>query len=392
MGRRYCILRCLAVLLSVVCFATSTFAQQPKTVWGMFAGDSFTVSSVVVRSTELQQGPTAVTTVETRDRCLMEYRVLRAGADGDALFDVRVNSPIREVRTGTDQRWKAAPSSQKKLDGVLVQFVVDPRGSVTQFAPQDREQLILLLSGNDPKYASLLDASCPDEVLAGWFGRVFSIPQHRSMISAQANPERTSPDAKKTPADASDAADSEDNRDMWSHTWVDSVGPFGVIRSSVQFQTASFEAADAAESDQERPDDPNNDPSAPPDVKKLDLLECQIKGESRFIPLVLPARAQSSTLEVMPFKSVDVKAASLQGNARLLRREFFNAKAARRPPFETIEFASEANGSAVLRENPQRGNAEQTVEFRHRETHTIVLTGHSYHGESLFVVPPPDPQ
>lgn len=389
MGLRCCKLHCLAALLAMVFFTTSTIAQQPKTIWGMFAGDSFTVSSVVVRTTELQQGPTAVTTLETRDRCLMEYRVLRAGADGDALFDVRVNSPIREVRSGTDQKWKAAPSSQKKLDGVAVQFVVDPRGSVTQFAPQDREQLIMLLSGNDPKYASLLDASCPDEVLAGWFGRVFSIPQHRSMVSADATPDKKSPDEKKPPADSSDPADSAGNRDTWSHTWVDAVGPFGVIRSSVQFQTALF---DAAEQGEEQPDDPNNDPSAPPDVKKLDLLECQIKGDSRFIPLVLPARAQASVLVVMPFKSVDIKSASLQGNAKLLRREYFNPKAARRPPLETIEFASEASGSAVLRENPQRGNAEQTVEFRHRETHTIVLTGHSYHGESLFVVPPPDPQ
>lgn len=389
MGLRCHRLRSVAAFLAVLCFTASSFAQQPKTVWGMFAGDSFSVSSVVVRSTELQQGTAAATTLETRDRCLMEYRVLRAGADGDALFDVRVSSPVRETRSGTDQRWKAAPGSQKKLDGISIQFVVDPQGSVTQFAPQDREQLIMLLSGNDPKYASVLDASCPDEVLAGWFGRVFSFPQRKSMVSAAAKGEQKSSAENKTPDDSPDTTDVPENRDTWSHTWVDSVGPFGVIRSSVQFQTASF---DAAESDEERPDDPNNDPSAPPDVKKVDLLECQIKGESRFIPLVLPARAQSSTLEVMPFKSVDVKAASLQGNARLLRREYFNAKAARRPPFETIEFASEANGSAVLRENPQRGNAEQTVEFRHRETHTIVLTAHSYHGESLFVVPPPDPQ
>lgn len=375
------ILFCVAAIHSL---SSAAMAQQSKAIWGMLPGDSFSVSSVVVRSTELQQGAAAPVTMETRDRCFLEYRLQRISPDGDALIDVRVSSPTRETRTSADQQWKPAAPSQRKLDGIALEFQIDPQGNITNFAPQDRDQLIALLSGNDAKYASLLSSSLPSEVVAGWFGRIFSVPQHRTLAVAEARG-----DLSETPANAG-----KDDPITWSHAWVDSIGPFGVIRSSVEFQTKENPNDDAGATEPQPQRQPGEQPEAadPLAEKKADLFECVIKGDSRYVPLVVPETIQASGLEALPFETLEVKATSISGNARLSKKEFFNSKASRRPPAEIMEWSWNAEGIARLKDNPQRTADERNITYRHRESHTLVLAGYSYHGDQLIAIPPPDPQ
>ncbi|MFO0977522.1 MAG: hypothetical protein U0996_14070 [Planctomycetaceae bacterium] len=376
--KRSGLLICVALLH---CFGSAVMAQQSKAIWGLFPGDSFSVSSVVVRSTELQQGTAAAVTLETRDRCFLEYRVRQVGADGDVLMDVRLQSPSRELRTSPEQPWRTAAASQRKLESIAVQFIVDPRGNITQFAPQDREQLIAILSGNDSKFAALLSASLPEEVMAGWFGKVFSVPQHRSLEAGRASggsKEEPSPESAKT---------------TWSQTWVDSVGPFGVIRSSLEFQSKAA-SDDGSDDAAPAPDDESDKPESP-DSKESpgkDLMECLITGEARYVPLVVPESIQPSGLEALPFESLEIRTTNISGKARLSKKAFFDSKSSRRPPAETLEWSWTTEGGAVLRDNPQRKADEQNVTFRHSETHTIVLSGYSYHGDELIIAPPPDAQ
>lgn len=380
---------CLRMMMCVAAIhglSSAVVAQQSKAIWGMLPGDSFSVSSVVVRSTELQQGTAAPVTMDTRDRCFLEYRLQRISQDGDALFDVRVSSPTRETRTSADQAWKPAAPSQRKLDGIALEFQIDPQGNITNFAPQDRDQLIALLSGNDAKYASLLNSSLPSEVVAGWFGRIFSVPQSRSLVVAE------------TRSDSSDAPQEDAPREVdpisWSQTWVDSIGPFGVIRSSVEFETKE----DASEQSTSVEPQPKREPGQQPATqdalsgKKADLFDCAIRGESRYVPLVVPETIQASGLEALPFETLEVQSTSMVGIARLSKKEFFSSKASRRPPAEILEWTWKAEGVARLKDNPQRTDDERKIAYQHRESHTLVLSGYSYHGDQLIAIPPPDPQ
>ncbi len=372
------LLFCVALVHSI---GSAAMAQQSKAIWGLFPGDSFSVSSVVVRSTELQQGTAAAVALETRDRCILEYRVRQVGSDGDVLMDVRLQAPSRELRTSPDQPWKTVAASQRKLEGVAVQFIVDPRGNITQFAPQDREQLIAVLSGNDSKFAALLNASLPEEVMAGWFGKVFSVPQHRSLEATSSN------------GGSKEEPDSESDKTTWSQTWVDSVGPFGVIRSSLEFQSDAA-AADGTDDAIPAPDDQSEKPESPESDKPAgsNLIDCLIKGDARYVPLVVPESIQPSGIEALPFESLEIKSTNISGKARLSQKAFFDSKSSRRPPAETLEWTWSTEGKAVLKDNPQRKADEQNVIFRHSETHTIVLSGYSYHGDELIIAPPPDAQ
>ncbi len=326
-----------AATLAVRMVSYPASADEPKPVWGVSAGDRFQVSVVIVKQTEVTIDDQPPTLSETKDRFQIEYRVAQISPTGDSVIVGGLRRPVRETGATSPASLRSANEAAGTLEDLLVVLHVDSDGVVQKISATEKEALLTQVSSLDPSVTRLLQNTCSDDVIAGWFGRPFWI----STDPVAAAPGQT-----------------------WSRSDDTAVGAFGTLRSSIELKTGAIV-------DQR--------------------MGVEISGTGRFVPLVVPET--DSPGDALFLTNVEATLDQFSGRARM----FLSPAAAdlvaanpKRPQFESMEVMIRLHGNGILQQSSS--DKKQQVNFRQTQIQSWTLVEFELgRPEYRFRVPAPIP-
>lgn len=330
---------CVVLGLWLVLLPTTVPAQESKAVWGLRARDVFSINVVSSRATSLTFGGNAPILIESRDFLRLEYRVESVDANGDAKMLVRFFQPQRESSGEMSRDARVAAGALSRLANCSVRLRVDPFGVASAIDPAEHSGFLSALAGTDEAYIGFLKAACPDDVYSSWLGRPFWFPQ-RDMISA--------------------------NQKEWTVSVTDSVGAFGLLRTSL---TLKPEAADA------------------------ETMVVAISGKPEFAPLVLPSNAEAPEAVLqLPIKEMTIQSGSVTGKAQQRRRPPAGNLSApprpsARPPFDLMEVTLNVTGKGQIDERFGSSLPAKEFQFEHSSRNSMMITGYAFSENLLRELP-----
>ncbi len=330
---------CVVLGLWVALLPALVPAQESKAVWGLRARDVFSINVVSSRATSLTFGGNTPILIESRDFLRLEYRVESVDANGDAKMLVRFFQPQRESSGDLSRDARVAAGALSRLSNCSVRLRVDPFGVASAIDPAEHSGFLSSLAGTDEAYIGFLKAACPDDVYSSWLGRPFWFPR-RDMIS--------------------------ENQKEWTVSVTDSVGAFGLLRTSL---TLKPEAVDA------------------------DTMVVTISGKPEFAPLVLPSNAEvpESALQ-LPIREMTIQSGSVTGKAQQRRRPpagnlpaptFQSA----RPPFDLMEVTINVTGKGQIDDRFGSSLPAKDFQFEHSSRNSMMITGFAFSENLLRELP-----
>jgi hypothetical protein len=297
-------------------------ADEQTSVWELRGGDRFIVNVFVVKHTEVTVGEKPPVTSDTRDRFEIEYRVLEVLKTGDVVLAARLRRSVRETGESSPGSLKTASQSKSTLEDLRIRIQVDPAGQVLPLDELERESVLSTLSGVDPATVRLFRDSCPEEVIAGWFGRPFWTASDSTEANGQI-PER------------SDSL---------------SFGPFGTMRTQLTITTR---------------------PAA--DLRR----EYLIAGKGRFVPLVVPESIGSQKTVLL----TDVVAELEEYSGKVTAPGDSDAEeppedVPRSLPFQSMDLTVRFQGSGMFQTS--ENSPRQKLLFRQTQVQSWILTSHTF--------------
>lgn len=331
---------CVVLGLWVALLPALVPAQESKAVWGLRARDVFSINVVSTRATSLTFGGNAPILIESRDFLRLEYRVESVDANGDAKMLVRFFQPQRESSGELSRDARVAAGALSRLANCSVRLRVDPFGVASAIDPAEHSGFLSSLAGTDEAYIGFLKAACPDDVYSSWLGRPFWFPR-RDMIS--------------------------ENQKEWTVSVTDSVGAFGLLRTSL---TLKPEAVDA------------------------ETMVVAISGKPEFAPLVLPSNAEvPESVMQLPIREMTIQSGSVTGKAQQRRRPpaagnlIAPVRQPARPPFDLMEVTINVTGKGQIDDRFGSSLPAKDFQFEHSSRNSMMITGYAFSENLLRELP-----
>lgn len=337
---------CIAAAVVAGLWSSPVAAQSSPAIWGLRTRDVFSCNMVTTRETQLTFGEQPATVLKSRDFLRLEYRVESVEPNGDAVLVVRIQEPQREAGGEMSRTARLASGALSRLANMTIRFRVDPFGVVSAVSPAGHREFLTGVAGTDEAFQAFLRAACPEEVYSSWLGRPFLFPQ-REMIVA--------------------------GRQPWTASLTDSVGAFGLLRSSLTLK---------------------------PELLEDDAVVVTISGQPEFSPLVLPSSSSAPEDGLqLPIRALTIESGKVSGRAQQRRRQAAaNPQDAAaplvRPPFDLMEITLEVTGTGQLDEASAGLLPGKAFQFRHSSRCSLLITGFAF-SENLrreLPVVPAEPQ
>ena len=321
------------VFTSTDCTCVAQIGES-KAVWGLTTGDTFTANVVISKTTEVTVGDQAPTVSETRDRFQIQYQVAGSGPAGDIIIAARLQRPLREASDSSSAALKVDSRTTKSLEELTMILGMDSGGTYTTLTSSDRDAIVTTFSGLDPSASRLLQDTCPDSVIAGWFARPFWVAQDRKSLKVGA---------------------------AWSRSEDIALGPFGTLRCDADLQLTKV---------------------------KEHTGSVEISANGRFVPLVRPTDAESSGATLLT--DVTAELDEYSGNARMhlspVAEEGIPTKT-NRPQFESIDLRIQFHGTATLPERSTvalKNEPPVAISFRQTQVQSWILQDFSFGRPEIF--------